>query len=95
MKAFSIAILVTLLPCAAIATASGAGTYHSSDDGLLGGSTIARCQGKKCAGPGDVIRMVPGIRLDPRLSDNRGGRATAGSKKGSRKNVETMDRAGV
>lgn len=91
MRALSIAVLIALLPVSAQAgnsevrhTIEQAQIPLGVDWGLQGAYELARCQGRKCAGPGDQIRNEPDGHDGQLLAGGRGGQATAGDKKGRR-----------
>ena len=99
MRALPIAIFVALIPVAAQAGSTDIRDVVEQiiapiniDGGLEGGREFARCQGRKCAGPGDKIKNEHNIQDAQRLAGDRGGEATAGGKKGRRHhdNPESM-----
>lgn len=91
MNAFPIIVLVALIPVAAMAgndateiRVDSITTSAESVSRVQSDSAIEKCQGRKCAGPGDTIRSQPVIQDMERLSGNRGGQTTSGGKKGAR-----------
>ncbi len=91
MNTFPMIVLVALIPVGALAGADTAGIQVDSitiSSGTVSrvdrDSAIAKCQGRKCAGPGDTIKNQAGIQGMDRLSGNRGGQTTSGGKKGAR-----------
>ena len=91
MKALPVIVLVTLIPVATFASTASIGNGigqgqipANTSEAMIGSPDLARCQGAKCAGPGDRIRNGQDIDGRHPLADNRGGQTTSGTKKGSR-----------
>ena len=96
MKTLATFVFVSLIPVAALGAninaVNGVDPIRISSDTdweMNGGPELGRCQGKKCAGPGDKIRNEQGVQESLRLAGSRGGEATSGDKKGSRRHGES------
>ena len=95
MKALAMLAFVTLIPVTVLGANSNAGNgtepvriSNDTDWGSNGSPELARCQGKKCAGPGDTTKNDRGVQGVQQLAGSRGGEATSGDKKGSRRHAE-------
>lgn len=91
MKTLPVIVLATLIPVVALASTTNAGNGVApiqisarADEGTIRSPDLARCQGTKCAGPGDRIRNGQDFDGAQRLAGNRGGEVSSGSKKGRR-----------
>jgi general stress protein YciG len=79
MKALPVIVLVTLIPIATFASAASIGTGVGQGqvapitaEEAIGSPDLARCQGAKCAGPGDRIRNGQDMIGSPDLAKCQG-----------------------